>query len=305
MIGQEAVDFWSWQGGAFFFTRLFAAEAGVIDSHKLTDAAISSLHTLPPHSRDFVGRVEEIHHLTEALKSGKNVVIHGMVGIGKTELAIYLASRVRDHYPDAQLFVSLHGTTVNPFSTADGLRQLIHVFQPAADLPDDVTTLKAVYRSLLHNKRALIVVDDVPDSYSAHPFIPPAGSVMILTSRNAFTLPGATVFHMAGLSLAESVRLLLSIAPRIGSYAEQIAQICGGLPLALRLAASALSRSRSLSPADLVLRLQDRQKRLQLIEASLSSSYELLDERLRLYWRQLSVFPDYFDASGAAACLES
>ncbi len=74
--------------------------------------------------------------------------------------------------------------------------------------------------------------------------------------------------------------------------------------MALRLAASALVRYRNLTPADYVRRLQYRQQRLQLIDASLSLSYELLSEDLRERWRWLAVFPDTYAVYAAAAVWE-
>jgi tetratricopeptide (TPR) repeat protein len=103
------------------------------------------------------------------------------------------------------------------------------------------------------------------------------------------------------LSAADARKLLLTIAPRIGTQADEIAILCGHLPLALRLAAAAMVKYRNLSPADYIRRLQDRQQRLQLIDASLSLSYELLNEELRERWRWLAVFPDTFAGDAAAA----
>ncbi|HEX8922178.1 MAG TPA: tetratricopeptide repeat protein, partial [Pyrinomonadaceae bacterium] len=91
------------------------------------------------------------------------------------------------------------------------------------------------------------------------------------------------------------------IAPRIGEHAGAIAKLCGYLPLALRLAASALVERPDLNVADYVRRLTDAQQRLKLIDASLSLSYELLTPELQKRWRLLAVFPDTFDTAAAAA----
>lgn len=92
----------------------------------------------------------------------------------------------------------------------------------------------------------------------------------------------------------------MTIAPRIETHADEIAALCGYLPLALRLAASAMMKYRNLTPADYVRRLRDGQQRLQLIDASVSLSYELLSEELRERWRWLAVFPDTFVGYSAA-----
>src|SRR6185369_8573114 len=106
------------------------------------------------------------------------------------------------------------------------------------------------------------------------------------------------------LSAVEARDLLLTIAPRIETQADEIAALCGHLPLALRLAATAIVKYRNLSPADYVRRLRDRQQRLQLIDASLSLSYELLSDELRDRWRWLAVFPDTFAGDAAAEVWE-
>ncbi len=95
--------------------------------------------------------------------------------------------------------------------------------------------------------------------------------------------------------------LLLRIAPRIGETAEELASLCGRLPIALRLAGSALAEKEWLTPAEYAGRLANAKERLDLIEASLSTSYDLLREEQQARWRTLAVFPGTFDAAGAAA----
>ena len=114
-------------------------------------------------------------------------------------------------------------------------------------------------------------------------------------------MPGLAAKNLDTLNASDARDLLLTIAPRIETQADEIAALCGHLPLPLRLAATAMVKYRNLSPADYVRRLQDRQQRLQLIDASLSLSYELLSEELRERWRRLAVFPDTFAGDAAAA----
>jgi len=128
--------------------------------------------------------------------------------------------------------------------------------------------------------------------------------VLLVTSRWHFTLPGLAAKNLDTLTVDDSRALLLAIAPRIGPWADEIAKLCGYLPLALRLAAGALAKYRNLKPADYARRLQDAQQRLQLIEASLTLSYELLSEELQERWRWLAVFPDSFAEDAAAAVWE-
>src|SRR5262249_3132032 len=155
--------------------------------------------------------------------------------------------------------------------------------------------------SVLHNQRALLLMDNAKDEQQIEPLIPPAGCALLLTSRNHFTLPGLFAKSLDSLPLDDACALLLTIAPRIGGLAGEIAKLGGHLPLALRLAGSVLAKYSNLKPADYVRRLTDARERLKLIEASLNLSYELLGNELQERWRALAVFPETFDEAAAAA----
>jgi hypothetical protein len=107
----------------------------------------------------------------------------------------------------------------------------------------------------------------------------------------------APEFHAAGalrqsldcLLPADACKLLLTIAPRIGELAGEVARLCGYLPFALRLAASAIAERRNIKPADYTRQLADAQRQLELIEASLSLSYQILHEEQQQQWRMLAV----------------
>lgn len=131
--------------------------------------------------------------------------------------------------------------------------------------------------------------------------MPPESCALLVTSRRHFTLPGLFAKNLEALSPEDANKLLLAIAPRIDEQADEIARLCGYLPLALRLAGSALMKFANLAPTDYVQRLRDSQSRLELIEASLNLSYELLNEELRIWWRLLAIFPDTFEEKAAAA----
>lgn len=127
---------------------------------------------------------------------------------------------------------------------------------------------------------------------------------MLVTSRRHFTLPGLYAKDLNQLSPNEAEALLLKICSRIAAFAPELARLCGYLPLALRLAASALAERRDLSPRDYAQRLQHAQTRVALVEASLRLSYDLLAPGLQAQWRGLAVFPASFARSAAAAVWE-
>lgn len=263
--------------------------------------AVSSLHQLPPPPRDFTGRESELNELMARVEQSNHLIISGLGGVGKTALALTIAERVKPDFPDAQFFLDLRGVSDRPGAVADAMAHVIRAYHPAAKLPDDESELQGLYQSALNNQRALIFLDNAAGQEQVEPLIPPAGCLMIVTSRRHFTLPGAFALSPDTLSPDAAREMLLKIAPRIGDRAEEIAELCGRLPLALRLAASALAERLNLSPEDYVERLKGAKERRELIEASLSLSYEILTAEQQRLWRQLSVFPQTFDAAAAAA----
>jgi len=126
--------------------------------------------------------------------------------------------------------------------------------------------------------------------------------------RLHFALPGLHARNLETLPAAKAEELLLKIAPRIDGETRAIAGLCGYLPQALRLAATALAERVNLAPSDYRRRLADEQNRPKLlaagnesVEASISLSYGLLDAETRKRWRMLGVFPETFDGPAAAA----
>lgn len=269
-------------------------------------AAANALHQLPPPPRDFTGRVRELEELMSRIERGGVTIsgLQGLGGIGKTALALKLAEQLAPRYPDAQFYLDLKGADKQPLTVADALAHVVRAYHPTAKLPDDEAQLRSLYLSLLHDKRALLLMDNAAGREQVEPLVPPDSCILLVTSRQHFTLPGLLAKSLDTLSPDESRELLLKIAERIGDSADEVAKLCGYLPLALRLAASALAERLNLTPADYVRRLSDAKTRLSLVEASLTLSYELLTPEQQKLWRTLAVFPDTFNAAAAAAVWE-
>ncbi|HEX6903669.1 MAG TPA: tetratricopeptide repeat protein [Thermoanaerobaculia bacterium] len=270
---------------------------------------LQALHQLPPPPRDFTGRQEELASLKEKLTQGGAGAIfgfRGMGGVGKTTLALKLAEELTPLYPDAQIYLDLKGVDLQPLTPAQAMAHVIRSFHPEVQLPEDPMQLEGLYRSVLHGKRTILLMDNASREGRAQvePLIPPAGSLLLVTSRFHFTLPGFVPKDLDEMSQKEARDLLLRIDERIGADADEIAQLCGYLPLALRLAGSALAERPTLSPADYIRRLKEGKERLDGVDASLHTSYDLLDEEQRRLWRWLGVFPDTFDLAAAAAIWE-
>jgi tetratricopeptide (TPR) repeat protein len=272
----------------------------------LGSIAPTRLHQVPPPPADFTGREAELNELLASIEVGGVTIsgLQGMGGIGKTALALKLIELLKPGYPDAQFFLDLKGASAQPLTVAEALAHVVRAYHPSANLPDGQIELRGLYLSVLDGQRALLLMDNAANAEQVEPLIPPAGCLLLVTSRQHFTVPGLTAKNLDTLSAADAHDLLLTIAPRIEMQADTIAVLCGHLPLALRLAAAAIVKFRNLTPADYVRRLQGRRQRLQLVDASLSLSYELLSEELRKRWRWLAVFPETFAGDAAAAVWE-
>src|SRR5713226_419052 len=272
-------------------------------------------HQVRPPRPDFVGRHDEIKELVAAVRQGGVTIsgLRGQGGIGKTELAYKLAEILKPGYPDGQIYLDLKGIRhegdkpdQTPLTPAQAMKHVIWSYDNAVQLPDDDARLQALYQTVLTGKRALLLMDNARDKDQVEPLTPPPGCVMLVTSRQRFTVPGLLVTDLDILPPDRARELLLTIAPRIGDRADELAQLCGYLPEALRNSASFIKTRSDFSPDNFLKRMRDAQQRLKLtgVELSLTTSSELLDPALRFRWYQLAVFPDSFDRPAAAALWE-
>lgn len=286
-------------------------------------AGPSYVHQMPGATADFVGRKKEIKKLLAAFdgkEQGPLIVgVWGMGGVGKSELAIVLAGELKDRFRDGQIYFNLRGAsagdTTKPATATEVLSHVIRSFHPEAKLPDDVDALRARYHSVLEGKSVLLLMDNVLDAGQVAPLTRlPASCALIVTSRHRFTLAEIEDIDLDTMSSEEANELLLKICSRIGDEADAVAKLCGYLPLALRLAASALKARPMLGVAKYIEDLGEEKGRLSKldeykdatdealgIQASLNISYRLLDESLSGFWRALGVFPGDFDSAAAAA----
>jgi len=281
------------------------AEQVIIQQSGLAAAPLvpQQIRRPPP---DFKGREDEIEDIIKMFDSGATVIgVRGLGGVGKTALALVLADRVKDRFPDGQLFLDMQGMSKSPLKPDDAMAHIIRSYRGAdAPLPVDLNGLAGLYHSVLFDKRALILLDNAASREQVEPLLPPAGSALLITSRDKFALADMKEKDLGVLPLEDAKKLLLEIAGRIGGHAEELANLCGCLPLALRNAAYALKEKQNLSVSTYIKRLGDARKRLELVEASFDLSYDLLTPELQRLWSLLSVFPADFDLMGVAAVWE-
>jgi len=277
--------------------------------HQAARSTPNAPHQLRAPVGDFVGREQEIETLIKALRRGSRVCItgiNGMGGIGKTELALFVAEQLKGDYPEAQFFINLQGTDDNPRAPEEVLAICLRAFLgPKEKLPDDLDQLSQLYRSQLSGKRALLLLDNAADTAQVRPLLPPPGSALLVTSRQAVVLPGMTPLTLNPLTDKEARKLLLEIAPNAKAAAEQISALCGYLPLAIRAAGSLLAITADLDPVDYARQLKNERNRLERIgtegvetgvAASFNLSYERLTPEAARVFRLLSLFTGTFDA---------
>jgi DNA-binding SARP family transcriptional activator/tetratricopeptide (TPR) repeat protein len=195
-----------------------------------------------PAAPRFIGRADELARL-DTLRD-KPIAITGQAGIGKTALAAYWASRVRDRFPDGQLYVNLRGHDPNPSVAPAAV--LAHFLQAlgvvGTDMPRDPAGRAALYRELLAGRRVLVFLDNAGAADQVRPLLPDAASCLaVITSRDELRELDASRLRLGVLSDADAAGLLTSVlgADRAtGDAVAELAALCGHLPLALRIAAA-------------------------------------------------------------------
>ncbi|WP_158846564.1 AfsR/SARP family transcriptional regulator [Saccharothrix deserti] len=202
---------------------------------------------LPHDVRAFTGRQAELARLDDA----GIWVITGAAGVGKTALAVHWARRARERFPDGQLYVDLRGFDADhePVPPAIALAQLLRALGQQR-LPSEVDELAALYRTVLADREVLVLLDNARDAEQVAPLLPPSG-VVLVTSRHRLgdlvAQRGARSLRLTVLPAADSRALLTEVlggVPQVLGSVEsldELARLCGHLPLALRIAAANLT----------------------------------------------------------------
>ncbi|MFA6373755.1 MAG: NB-ARC domain-containing protein, partial [Methanothrix sp.] len=265
---------------------------------------------LPP--KDFTGRSEDLGKILAEFERGATITgLRGMGGIGKTAIALVLAQRLKDRFPDGQLFIDLKGISEDPLKPVDAMAQVIRAYLGSdAQMSESEAELAGLYRSVLAGKRALLLLDNAVGREQVEPLLPPEDCSVLVTSRKKFALPGLKPWDLDPLSSSDARQLLLAIAPRIGSHADKLAKLCAFLPITLKAAAYLLTETKDLTPAKYVEELSDERTRLKQlgragedldVEACFMLSYRRLPTETAGIFRLLSVFPSDFDAQAEEA----
>jgi DNA-binding SARP family transcriptional activator/tetratricopeptide (TPR) repeat protein len=285
---------------------------------------------LPADIPDFTGRakiVDAIVNTVTAAASGREPayavavnVLFGQGGAGKTTLAVHIAHRLADQFPDGQLFARLRvgdrsaspGEILGRFLRALGVE--------GSSLPDGIEERAEMYRDLVSRQKILVTLDDAMSQEQISPLLPGSStcSVLVISRKRLTGLPAAHRYEVGAFGRRTAMELLTRVvgAERIEAEpeaADALCQLCGNLPLALRIVAARLAARPHWSVAALVERLADESRRLDElsygdmgVRASIAISYDSLspDARRLLRLLALSEAPD-FEAWVGAPLLQS
>ncbi|MCX5559287.1 BTAD domain-containing putative transcriptional regulator [Streptomyces sp. NBC_00038] len=292
---------------------------------------------LPHDTPGFAGRTGELDRLhsllapARAQKTANTVVISaigGAAGIGKTALAVHWAHHVRDRFPDGQLYVNLHGFDHDrqPLEPGEALELLLRSLGFAAsEIPPHHEAQSRVFRTLLADRRMLVLLDNAASAEQVRPLLPSGPTCCVLvTSRNRLgDLVAHDGAHAMPLDLLQPDEARALLSRTLGTdrvdddkhAVDELIRLCGSLPLALRVAAARLAGDPGLRTADLVTEMTEGNK-LEALEpdgdansplrTAFSVSYRVLAPAARRLFRLLGQFPGAeFTTEAAAALLDA
>ncbi|MFD6157042.1 BTAD domain-containing putative transcriptional regulator [Nocardia sp. NPDC060256] len=325
--GYGGVDFADIDQKSSWPTASVAAETApaIASAMGRTESRPESRNQLPGDIADFTGRTAEMGRLLTDIppEAARPTVfiqaIDGMAGVGKTTLAIHAAHQLSNQFPDAQLYLDLHGhaaesAPIDPMVALDRLLRAVGV--PSESIPPDLDARAALWRTEIAALSALLVLDNVADAAQIRPLLPGTASclVLITSRRRLVDLEAAKSLSLDVLSPEDATALFAAIVhdDRVLAEPDAVAEtvrLCGYLPLAIRIAAGRL-RARPVWPIDrLAERLRHPSNRLEhlsagsrSVAAALTASFQDLPTEQRRAFGLLGLHPGRdFDTYATAA----
>jgi tetratricopeptide (TPR) repeat protein/transcriptional regulator with XRE-family HTH domain len=276
---------------------------------------------LPTDVAGFAGRTQALSQLDALLDAPAGqptavviTAVSGTAGVGKTSLAVHWAHRVRDRFPDGQLYINLRGFDPSGavMAAAEATRRFLDALQvPPQRIPADPSAQTDLYRTLLADRRMLVVLDNARDPDQVRPLLPGAsGCFVLVTSRNWLTglvaAEGAYPLLLDLVTPDEASDLLTRRLGRARVTAEphavdEIITRCARLPLALAIAAANAATHPHLPLTALADQLRHRRDRLDAlstgdtptadVRAVFSWSYRALSDDAARLFRLLGLLP--------------
>ncbi|HUR08843.1 MAG TPA: BTAD domain-containing putative transcriptional regulator [Nonomuraea sp.] len=261
----------------------------------------------PPDISDFTGRVAVLDWIAAAVPEQGNapvhLVVHGPPGCGKSAVAVRAATMIER--PGGRLYASLRDR--QPGAVLEDLLRSLGC--PDGAVPAALAERVRLYRGMTAPRSLLVVLDDATDEAQVRPLLPTGqGSLTLVTSRSPLAgLEAARAYELGVFEPGEAVAMLAEVAGRERvdaepEAAERIVRLCGGLPLALRIAGSRLARKPGWTLGHLAGRLGDERRRLDELSAgdlavrgSLALGYQGLADSERRLLRRLGALsaPDF------------
>jgi DNA-binding SARP family transcriptional activator len=248
---------------------------------------------LPSDLHDFTGRETEVKEVCDRLVAGVEAnfavpvcTIVGPAGIGKTSLAVHVAHRVADAFPDGQLYINLRGADplpVRPGEALDGFLRDLGVAEK--DIPPGEQARAGRFRSLLAGRRVLVVLDNARDAAQVRPLMPGSPDCAVLVTSRA-RMPGLAATAQLDLTTlpepeARALFGVIAGPDRVAAEPDATADVlasCAGLPLAIRIAGARLAVRPSWQVRTLADRLADQARRLDELtveDLAVRSSFEV------------------------------
>ncbi|MCN9240404.1 tetratricopeptide repeat protein [Streptomyces sp. RY43-2] len=274
-----------------------------------TGPAAPSALALPRDIQDFTARVPALARLLELaqdIEPSRPVVtvVTGQPGLGKTAFAVHAAHRLTPYFPDGQFALDLHGMDPEPTTPRDALARLLGAMGVTdAAIPVGTDDRAGLWRSMVGGRRVLLLLDNAVDESQVAPLLPGTGpSLTLVTSRHS--LAGLESVHRCDLALLrreEAVELLTRIIgpDRVRAEAQaarDLADLCGYLPLAVRIAGQRLLSRPHERLGKLVARLAAEGRRLDglqagslRVRAAFALSYRQLPPESRTFLRRASL----------------
>ncbi|KAA2259162.1 tetratricopeptide repeat protein [Solihabitans fulvus] len=298
--------------------------SGELTAPQVTGAASRAVRPaqLPADIGDFTGRVDLIEQIIDVLVSDSMAAcaVAGMGGVGKTTLAVHVAHRVRERFPDGQLYANLRGMDEHPALPGEVLGGFLRALGcQEGEIPRDTEQRAALYRSHLAGQRVVVLLDNAKDAAQIRQLMPGTpGCSALVTSRVLLSgLSGVRVLPLEVLDPTEALDLFTRVVGRERADAERevcraVVAACGFLPLAVRIVGARLASRGGWSVASVLARLSDERRRLDelragdaAVEATFRLGYGQLDAEQARVFRLLAV-PDVpgLPVEVAAAVLE-
>jgi DNA-binding SARP family transcriptional activator len=233
---------------------------------------------LPADVPDFTNRETHLDRLLQLVAQARErenpavpiAVVAGTPGLGKTAFAVHAAHALRHDFPDGQLYVNLLGGSERPAPADEVLARFLRdLGVDGARVPVDAEERAALYRTRLAGKQTLVLLDDARQAAQVRPLLPGTGScAVIVTSRRRLSdLAGSSLVDLDVLDDSTATELFTRIIGTERAEAEpeavrEVLAICGGLPLAIRIAGARLAARPGWSVRSLADRLSDQRHRM-------------------------------------------